>query len=201
MAGGRAAIVRRVSVEARDVLQQRRPGRRRPHDEHGEGIGPPTCFHEGLPQVQEMAACLHLAGPPQVGGLDAQAVERARARDDRVVGDDGAQLERKHVERPRELVGAQQERRGQPEVVPLGQAHRASAQVVGRERVDDDQRVDERSFVTMAMASAIADVSVFGLSCMNSVNDDRPDTGAEHLAQVVVEGSHGRWDLGHMSIM
>ena len=148
-----------------------------------------------------MTACLHLAGAPQVGGLDAQAVERARARDDHVVGEDGAQLEREHVERPRELVRPQQERRGQPEVVPLGEAHRARAQVVGRERVDDDQRVDQRGVVAMAMRMAIAGVPVFGLSRVNSVNDDRSDAGAEHLAQVIVERAHSRWDLGHMSIM
>ena len=88
-----------------------------------------------------------------------------------------------------------------PSVVPLGQAHRAGAQVVGRERVDDGQRVDERGVVSMAVGMAVAGVAVFGLSCVNSVNDDRPDAGAEHLAQVVVERSHGRWDLGHMSIM
>jgi len=85
--------------------------------------------------------------------------------------------------------------------VPLGQAHRARAQVVGRERVDDDQRVDERGIVSMAMSMTIAGVPVFGLSRVNSVNDDRSDAGAEHLAQVIVERAHGRWDLGHMSIM
>jgi hypothetical protein len=51
------------------------------------------------------------------------------------------------------------------------------------------------------MTMAIARVPVFGFSRVNSVNDDRPDAGAEHLVQVVVERAHGRWDLGHMSIM
>ena len=46
-----------------------------------------------------------------------------------------------------------------------------------------------------------AGVALFSLSSMDAVYDDRSDAGAEHVAQVAVERSRRRWDLGHMSIM
>ena len=87
----------------------------------------------------------------------------------------------------------------EPEFVPLGQAHRAGAQIVGRERIDHGQRVHERGMASVAMA--VAGDAPFGFVRMDSVNDNRPHARAEHLAQVAVECPHGCWDLGHMSIM
>ncbi len=108
----------------------------------------------------------------------------------------------KHVERSRELVRGQQERRGQPDIVPPGQAHRAGAEVVGRKRIDHRQDMEGRCFAAVSTASVtVAGVALFGLSSMDAVYDDRSDAGAEHLAQVAVERSRRRWDLGHMSIM
>ena len=52
--------------------------------------------------------------------------------DDRVVGEDRAELERKRVERSLELVRGEQQRRGQAGVVPRVDARRAGAQVVAR---------------------------------------------------------------------
>ena len=51
------------------------------------------------------------------------------------------------------------------------------------------------------VAMGVGGVAAIGFARMDSVNDDRPDAGTEHLAQVAVECSHGRRDLGHMSIM
>ena len=92
-----------------------------------------------------MAARLHFARAAQVGGLDPEAVERIAAGHDHVVGEDGAELERERVERAAELVRREDERRGQPAVMPRGHASGARAQVVGRQRVHDGQRVRDRA--------------------------------------------------------
>src|SRR5438270_755380 len=49
--------------------------------------------------MQQVASRLHFARPSQVSWFDAKAVEGVPSRDEGVVGDDGAELERKDVER------------------------------------------------------------------------------------------------------
>ena len=137
----------------------------------------------------------------QVGGFDPQAVERVRAGYHHVISQNRAQLEWKHVQRARELVGRHQKRRGEPQIVPPGQAQAAGAQVVRDERFDHGQRVHERGVFLMGLAMAVARVVVFGRARMNAVGDKRPQASAEHLAQVAVERLHRRRNLGHMSII
>ena len=139
--GGRGRIVRRLSVQVRDVLQQRGPRRRRSDDQHGQRVASSLCFDERLAEMQQMASRLHFARPSQVGRVDAKAFERVPAGDDDVIGEDRAELEREHVERPGEFVRREQKRRREPGIVPLAQARRARAQIVGSHRIDDGQRV------------------------------------------------------------
>src|SRR5437868_4610107 len=94
--------------------------------------------------MEQVAAGLNLAGTPDVRFADADGVERVAARDDDVVGEDGAELERKGVERTLELALGQQQRRREARVAPLADALRAGLQIVPRHGVDDRERVQLR---------------------------------------------------------
>ena len=140
--------------------------------------------------------------------LTRSAVERTLARDDHVVGDDGAQLERKHVERSRELVRGQQERRGQPGIVPLGAGaprrragRRASANrrspACGRARASSPwpwlrgrRRRRSRDVGTARAWNAVHD---------DAIGRGRRTRRAGRLSSVSRRA--GDRDLGHMSIM
>ena len=78
--------------------------RRRPDDQDRPARRRGPGLEIRLPQVQQMAARLHLARAAEVGRIDAQAVERIGAGDDDVIGEDRAELERERVERSFELV-------------------------------------------------------------------------------------------------
>ena len=80
--------------------------------------------------MQQVAARLHFTRPAQVGRVHSKALERIAARQHEVVVHDGAEFERKGVERSRELVPREQQRRRERQVVPLRRALGARAKVV-----------------------------------------------------------------------
>ena len=97
-AQGRHPLECRVSGrgagQAGDRSQQRvQPGRRLP-DQIDEGIAATSRLDEALAQMQQMAARLHLARAAQVGRIHLQAGKRIASGDQRVIGEDGAELER-----------------------------------------------------------------------------------------------------------
>jgi uncharacterized cofD-like protein len=96
-------------------------------------------FEKSLPQVKEMAARLQLTGLAQVPAIDLQAGEGIHARHDHVIRDDGAEFEGKRVERPRELLRGNDERRRETVLVPRLDAIRAGAQVLDRQTLDKDE--------------------------------------------------------------
>ena len=87
-----------------------------------------------------MTPRLHLARLAEVRGVDAESGERIGAGDDRVVGEDRAELERKRVERSLEFVRGHEQRRTESGIVPRVHLPDARAQIVGRQAVDDRQR-------------------------------------------------------------
>ena len=142
VAGRGAAIVRRVSIKARDVLQQCRPGRRRWTMSTASASAPSACFHEGLPQVQQMAARLHLARLPQVGGFDAHAVERLSP--ETTMWSAMMALNSKGNTSSDRANSSAASRSGvaSPTSCHPAQARRAGAEVVGRQRIDHRQDVE-----------------------------------------------------------
>ena len=155
---GRRRVARSAAVpsQPRDALQQRRERRRRSQQQLGERVAAAARLEEPLAQVQQVAARLHFAGRRRSPGRrGARRTGRRRRRG--VIGEDGAELERKRVERSPELVRGDEQRRRQAGIVPRRrpvptQARRSSADrpsttaSVGRRgrrrrsRVVDDQR-------------------------------------------------------------
>ena len=75
-----------------------------------------------------MAAGLHFARAAEIGGVHRQPVERVGAGDELVVGEDGAEFERKSIERSAELLRGEDERRGERSLVPCLDTRGAGAQ-------------------------------------------------------------------------
>ena len=94
-----------------------------------------------------------------------------------MLGEDGPELERKHVEGSRELVGGENQRGGEPRVLPRPDACRAGAQVVGCEPVDHGGIV----------AALVAGVRA-------RVDDERVQSLAEYLAEIALERANSVGD-------
>ena len=126
-----------------ESLESREPGEecgkwsRRPHNQNRERIRSSPGLYEALSKVQQVTSRLNLASASEIGGIDAQAVERVSARDDGVVGQDAAEFEGEGIERAAEFVGGEQERSRKAGVVPSGCSLGAFLQVVTPQRLDD----------------------------------------------------------------
>ena len=90
-----------------------------------------------------MTARLHLARAAEVGRVDGEPSERIAARHDFVVREDRAELEGKSIERARELVGREDQRRGESTLVPERDARRTRTQI-GRPQIIDDGHCRDR---------------------------------------------------------
>src|ERR1041384_1112761 len=99
-----------------------------------------------------MASCLHFDGSPEIGGVDGELLEWVRPRDDGVIGEDRAELERKGVKRALELMAGENERCREPPLVPRLHALGAGTKIVAVDRLDDGHRLDRLAF---AVASAM----------------------------------------------
>src|SRR6185436_20245556 len=88
-----------LPFEPGDASQQCGKGRRRLDDEIGQRIGAAMSLEVPLPQMQQVAARLYFARPPDVGRVEPRGGKRIRARDDDVIGEDRTELQRKGVER------------------------------------------------------------------------------------------------------
>ena len=148
-------------------------------DELGDRVAPAVRLEIPLAQVQQVAAGFHFAGMPEVDRVHTQAHKRVSADNDRVVGDDGAELERERVERPAELAGGDQEGRGQPAIVPACGPGRTAAEVVGCQHVNEGERRDWRR----PYAARVA------------VDHQRLHTRAEHFAKLTLERSNSLGNL------
>ena len=151
--GGR--IVAGVTFEPGDARDERREGGRRLHDQVRQRVRAAARLEKPFAQVQQMAARLHFARPPHVGGVDRERRERVAAGDDDVIREDRAELERERVERSLELARGDEQRRGEAGVVPRGDASGGGAQIVVRHRLHDRERRRRRAVVSV-MSVAMA---------------------------------------------
>src|SRR5436190_822471 len=87
-----------------------------------------------------MAPRLSLARATEIGGIDTEVLERIAAVRDDMFCEDGAELERERVEGARELVGGEQEWRGESNLVPLINVCCAGREIVKAERGYDGER-------------------------------------------------------------
>ena len=114
----------------------------------------------------------------------------------RGIGENRAELEREGVEGSLEFVRRHEERRREPGVVPRRHTRRAGAQIVGRDRVDDRQRVRERG-------GGVSVRSVAGrrVARARPVHDQRLQTRAENRAEVALEQFGLAGDRRHTGII
>ena len=169
-------------LQPRDVADERRKRRGRADDEFGQRVAAAARLEVPLPEVEQVASGLALAGEPEVGGVDAQAVEHVGARHDDMAGRHIAELQRKRVQRGRELVGGPHDRRGEAGVVP-GAREGATGVEVGRVDAlhDDERRRRARRTATREQ-------------------DERPEPAAEHVDEVALERANG-FGNGHVRVL
>ena len=106
-----------------------------------------------------------------------------------MIGDDGAELERERVERALELVGREQQRRGERRSVPFLHAPGAGAQVFGGQRLGNRQRVRQRALDMMSAAVGMV-AGTRRRARAYAVRDERLQARAEDLAQVAFERAY-----------
>ncbi len=154
-----------------------------------------------------MAAHLVFARAPHIGGIDRDRSKRARAADDDVIGLDRAELEREGIERALELSRDDQQRRGEPAVVPAGDARGAGAQIVAAERVHDGHRLDRRRVPVVIVVTVVTIVTVVmrlraiaRLARSRTVDDQRLQPRAEDGGEVALQRLH-RVGNGHDLIL
>ena len=151
---------------------------------HRERVVAPAGFDVALPEMEQVATRLHFARPTQISWFDVQPLERVRPGGDNVVRDDGAEFERKNVERLFEFGLRQHERRRDVGVVPAGDALRTGSKIVGRQRFGHRQRVDQGGFV---MTVVLVTMHRCRLVFSRAVVHERLETGAEDLAEIAFE--------------
>ena len=88
-----------------------------------------------------MALGLELAPAAAIGFRDLHARENVLARDQLMVGDDAPVLDREDVQRPQELLAAEQERYGGAGTAPVAGARRARGQILEVQPFDQRQCV------------------------------------------------------------
>ena len=94
----------------------------------------PAGVNPALPQMDQMALRLHLAGAPQVFRLHDDVLKRRLTGNDDVSIDDGLVLEGKRVERPPELFRRDQEWRVQIVTMPRRGQRAQRLEVAGSDR-------------------------------------------------------------------
>ncbi len=118
-----------VSIQRGEVDQQRRERTNRSVNQPRDVRALAAGFEKAFAQVNQMALGLHFQRAPHVGGIDRHAGERVRAKEDRVLRDDGAVFERKGVEGGGEFVGRQQQRHRQAGTGPGVEPARACGEI------------------------------------------------------------------------
>jgi hypothetical protein len=138
--------------------------------------------------VEQVAARLDFAGAPQIRGVDHERREWIRAGDDRMVRENCTELEREGVERLLEFVRGDEERRREPRLVPRVDADRARAQIAGRHRFDDRQRVRRRRVVAVSGMRRVRAFTLMpdGLRAL-AIDDERLQPAAENLAEFALQ--------------
>jgi hypothetical protein len=91
--------------------------------------------------VQQVPACFHLAGAPEVDRIHAEAVERIGTVQHSISRQDGAELGGEGVERPLELIGDDDQRHRQVRAPPGRHTPRAALEVAEAELAHHDERV------------------------------------------------------------
>ena len=114
-----------------------------------------------------------------------------------MIREDGAELERKHVERSVELVRGDEQRRRQPARVPSLHASRARPEILARQPLDDHHgpRGGLCRSVRVRMAAALRMWAV-----EPAVDDQRLQSRTEDLAQLAFEQLN-RFGNSHLTIL
>src|SRR5690606_21536816 len=123
-----------VVDQIRDVGEQRpqRSGRANQQLRERSLVG--TGLDPALAQVDQVALGLDLTRVPQLLAVDDGVVERRRAVDDDVPGEQGAVLEGEGVERAPELAGREQQRRIEGVALPARRERTERLEVAGENR-------------------------------------------------------------------
>src|SRR5688572_16854065 len=166
---GGHAITTSDAIEARNVPQQRREGRRRRGDKACHGCGSAAGFDETLAQMDQVTLDLRFTGPPEVVTRDRGAGEGIVPVNMRMRADDLSVLQRERVERSSKLVVGYEKWRGDAASFPARGALRARFQI--RYRQAADQRETREG-------------SVLAPFDFRPVTDHRPEASAENVAQV-----------------
>ena len=171
---------RPCALRAGRARQQRGEGAAERDDEHGERVAAAARLEKALAQMQQVAARLHFAGAPHVGG---DRRERRRTDCSPATTAWSAMIApnssgNASSERSNSLRGEQQ-RRGQTGAVPRADASGARAQVVGRQRVDNGHRVARRGWPCAWPAR----VRPAPARRVEAVDDQRLQAAAEELAR------------------